>query len=93
MTENFDGVQVVAPWRSLQALTPDATQLADPTWQPHPFTLQPEGPGRGRGGVASKWQQAADWAKQGRINNLGLMALDVLMAPHDAKDRWASLRH
>jgi hypothetical protein len=33
------------------------------------------------------WQQAADWAKQGRINNLSLMALDVLMAPHDAKDR------
>ncbi len=77
--------QVVAPWGSLQALTPDATQLADPTWRPTPFT-QAGAPG----GVAPKWQQAADWAKQGRINNLSLMALDVLMAPHDAKDRSCS---
>ncbi len=76
---------MVAPWRSLQALTPDATQLADPTWRPTPFT-QAGAPG----GVAPKWQQAADWAKQGRINNLSLMALDVLMAPHDAKDRSCS---
>ncbi|KAA6423641.1 MAG: DNA polymerase delta catalytic subunit, partial [Trebouxia sp. A1-2] len=75
---------VIAPWRSLQALTPDATQLADPTWRPTPFTQA-----GGRGGVAPMWQQAADWAKQGRINNLSLMALDVLMAPHDAKDRVA----
>jgi len=73
---------VIAPWRSLQALTPDATQLADPSWRPTPFT-----PAGARGGVAPMWQQAADWAKQGRINNLSLMALDVLMAPHDAKDR------
>ena len=73
---------MVAPWRSLQALTPDATQLADPTWRPHPFTLP------GVGGVSSKWLQAADWARQGRINNLSLMALDVLMAPHDGKDRY-----
>lgn len=81
-------VQVVAPWRSLQALTPDATQLADPTWQPHPFKLPSGGKGRGKqAGVSPKWQQAADWAKQGRINNLNLMALDVLMAPQDAKDR------
>ncbi|KAL0056285.1 hypothetical protein WJX82_009537 [Trebouxia sp. C0006] len=77
-------LEVIAPWRSLQALTPDATQLADPTWRPTPFT-----PAGAQGGVAPKWQQAADWAKQGRINNLSLMALDVLMAPHDAKDRVA----
>ncbi|DBA67150.1 TPA: hypothetical protein ACH3X2_001471 [Trebouxia sp. C0005] len=77
-------LEVIAPWRSLQALTPDATQLADPTWRPTPFTQA-----GGRGGVAPMWQQAADWAKQGRINNLSLMALDVLMAPHDAKDRVA----
>ena len=76
---------MVAPWRSLQALTPDATQLADPTWRPTPFTQA-----GAQGGVAPKWQQAADWAKQGRINNLSLMALDVLMAPHDAKDRSCS---
>ena len=76
---------MIAPWRSLQALTPDATQLADPSWRPTPFS-----PAGARGGVAPKWQQAADWAKQGRINNLSLMALDVLMAPHDAKDRSCS---
>ena len=77
--------QVVAPWRSLQALTPDATQLADPTWQPTPFHPTPQA--GVQAGAAPNWQQAADWAKQGRINNLSLMALDVLMAPHDAKDR------
>ncbi|GFR40574.1 hypothetical protein Agub_g1153, partial [Astrephomene gubernaculifera] len=27
-------MEVVAPWRSLQSLTPDATQLADPDWCP-----------------------------------------------------------
>ena len=85
-------LQVTAPWRSIQALTPDATQLADPSWQPHPYRLQggrPQGgAGNGaEGGIAPQWQQAADWAKQGRINNLSLMALDVLMAPSDAKDR------
>ena len=82
-------LQVTAPWRSIQALTPDATQLADPTWQPKPYRLQGGGAqGRGDGGgIAPQWQQAADWAKQGRINNLSLMALDVLMAPSDAKDR------
>ena len=86
----------MAPWRSLQPLTPDATQLADPTWAPQPFTPRPGGSSRGvragmQAGVSSKWQQAADWARQGRINNLSLMALDVLMAPQDAKDRWAAL--
>lgn len=78
--------QVTAPWRSIQALTPDATQLADPTWQPTPFSLQAGG---GTGGVSPQWQQAADWAKQGRINNLSLMALDVILAPSDGKDRSA----
>ena len=86
---------MVAPWRSLQPLTPDATQLADPTWGPHPFRPHPGGGsssssskgGGAQAGVSPKWQQAADWAKQGRINNLSLMALDVLMAPQDAKDR------
>ena len=83
---------MVAPWRSLQPLTPDATQLADPTWAPRPFKPHSRGSRGSRGagtqaGVSPKWQQAADWAKQGRINNLSLMALDVLMAPRDAKDR------
>lgn len=27
-------VEVVAPWKCLESLTPDATQLADTTWQP-----------------------------------------------------------
>ena len=27
-------IEVVAPWRALCSLTPDATQLADPRWQP-----------------------------------------------------------
>jgi DNA polymerase delta subunit 1 len=27
-------VEVITPWRSLQSLTPDATQLADPGWAP-----------------------------------------------------------
>ena len=88
-------LQVTAPWRSLQPLTPDATQLADPTWAPHPFKPQPGGSsssssssrGGVQGGVSPKWQQAADWARQGFINSLSLMALDVLMAPRDAKDR------
>ena len=82
--------QVVAPWRTLQPLTPDATQLADPTWKPHPFRPHPRGSSRGAGagaGVSPRWQQAADWARQGRINNLSLMALDVLMAPRDANNR------
>lgn len=86
--------QVVAPWRSLQPLTPDATQLADPTWKPHPFKPHLSGSSRGAGagaGVSPRWQQAADWARQGRINNLSLMALDVLMAPQDAKDRCAAM--
>lgn len=83
-------MQVTAPWRSIQALTPDATQLADPTWRPTPFTLQRGG---GEGGVSPQWQQAADWAKEGRINNLSLMALDVLMAPSDSKDRSAHPEH
>jgi hypothetical protein len=26
--------QVTAPWRSLQSVQPDATQLADPAWRP-----------------------------------------------------------
>ncbi|KAL3139857.1 hypothetical protein ABBQ38_004153 [Trebouxia sp. C0009 RCD-2024] len=85
-------LEVVAPWRSLQPLTPDATQLADPTWKPHPFKPHLSGSSRGAGagaGVSPRWQQAADWARQGRINNLSLMALDVLMAPQDAKDRVA----
>ena len=82
--------KVVAPWCCLQALTPDATQLADPTWQPRPFTPHRGAHSKGgQAGVSPKWQQAADWARQGRINNLSLMALDVLMAPQDAKDRCA----
>ena len=86
-------LQVVAPWRSLQPLTPDATQLAEPSWAPPPFRPHPAKSssssrgGGGQAGVSPKWQQAADWAKQGHINNLNLMALDVLMAPRDAKDR------
>ena len=32
------GVEVVAPWRSLQCLTPDATQLAlGDAWSPEPY--------------------------------------------------------
>jgi hypothetical protein len=37
-------VEVITPWRSLQSLTPDATQLADPGWAP-PVLRQLQGLG------------------------------------------------
>ena len=63
-------------------LTPDATQLADPNWRPQPCAL-PSSAAQGR------WEGAAAAAREGRINELCLMTVDVLAAPADGKERWA----
>ena len=66
----------------LQSLTPDATQLSDPKWVPRSF------PGVNRG-QCTHWNEAAQLAKEGHINALKLMAIDVVMATNDGKERYS----
>lgn len=42
-------------------------------------------PGQDR--VCDRWAAALDFAQQGKICNLRMMSLDVLMAPKDGVDR------
>lgn len=78
-------MEVVAPWRAVQCLTPDATQLADGTWSPEPYRDEAAGE------VSRLWEQARHVASEGHIQPLRLMTLDVLRAPRDAKPRYVSI--
>ena len=67
-------IEVEAPWRALQCLTPDAMQLADPHW-----TLQRY--------PSAVWEAGAAAAKEGDIAPLKLLSLDVQMGTRDGADR------
>jgi len=67
-------IEVEAPWRALQCLTPDAMQLADPDW-----TLQRY--------PSAVWEAGAAAAKEGDIAPLKLLSLDVQMGTRDGADR------
>ena len=67
-------IEVEAPWRALQCLTPDAMQLADPHW-----TLQRY--------PSAVWEAGAAAAKEGEIAPLKLLSLDVQTATRDGADR------
>ena len=73
------------PWRALNCLTPDATQLADAGWAP-------EQPAHVAARPASHalWQEGAGRARAGDILPLRLMALDVSMASADGQRRWGT---
>ena len=83
-------IEATVPWQALQCLSPDATQLADPDWQPD-ARLTPEGAGGHLAGLnasaATNWQAAATAAKQGQMVPLRLMLLDVVSASKDGTDR------
>eukprot|EP00887_Chlorella_sp_A99_P005178 scaffold1.g5178.t1 len=72
-------IEVVAPWRSIRCLTPDATQLANPGWSPlagvQPTPPPPE--------VAA----AAAAAVRGELVPLRVLVLDVLCGTGDGADR------
>ena len=67
-------IEVEAPWRALQCLTPDAMQLADPGW-----TLQRY--------PSAVWEAGAAAAEEGDIAPLKLLSLDVQMGTRDGVDR------
>ena len=68
-------IEVEAPWRALQCLTPDAMQLADPHWS------LPRYP-------SAVWEAGAAAAKEGEIAALKLLSLDVQMATRDGAERY-----
>ncbi|KAF8067421.1 POLD1 [Scenedesmus sp. PABB004] len=72
-------VEVVAGWRCLHSLTPDATQLAEPDWRP-PVLAQLAAP-------PPELVAAAAAAAAGDIAPLKLLVLDVLLAPADGAAR------
>jgi hypothetical protein len=41
----------------------------------------------GEDGVCDRWAEALDVARQGKICNLRILTLDVIMAPNDGVDR------
>ena len=86
-------IEARASWRAVQCLSPDATQLADPDWQPD-ARLTPEGAGGHlpdlNASAATNWQAAATAAKQGQMVPLKLMLLDVVSASKDGADRQAA---
>jgi DNA polymerase delta subunit 1 len=78
-------IEAIAPWQAVCCLTPDATQLADAAWSPFgtagssaPAAAQPEAV-----------RQAAESARRGDIPPLRVLAVDVLAATADGRDRWA----
>ena len=78
-------VEAMAPWRALQSLTPDATQLADPSWIPDACTSKIS---------AGELQtpalhEAAESARRGEIAKLRLLSLDLVLAPRNCRDRCA----
>lgn len=70
-------VEVVAPWRSVVCLTPDATQLADQGWSPFAGAA-PSSPAA---------EAAAAAARRGDIAPLRVMVLDVCCATRNAEER------
>ncbi|KAL4859641.1 DNA polymerase delta catalytic subunit [Chlorella vulgaris] len=87
-------LEIVAPWHALVCLSPDATQLADPSWSP--FASSSDGCGSSSSeaqpaaeAVPPAARQAADAAKRGDIAGLRMMVLDVLAAAADGADRVA----
>jgi DNA polymerase delta subunit 1 len=85
-------LEIVAPWQALVCLSPDATQLADPSWSP--FASSGDGCGSSSSealpaaeAVPPAARHAADAAKRGDIAGLRMMVLDVLAAAADGADR------
>lgn len=85
-------LEIVAPWQALVCLSPDATQLADPSWSP--FASSGDGCGSSSSeaqpaaeAVPPAARQAAEAAKRGDITGLRMMVLDVLAAAADGADR------
>ncbi|KAK9916419.1 hypothetical protein WJX75_002409 [Coccomyxa subellipsoidea] len=75
-------VEVTAPWRQLQCLTPDATQLAlGREWSPSPYKVL------GEDKISEEWSAALEVARQGQIAKLSMLTVDIIMAPKDGVDR------
>jgi DNA polymerase delta subunit 1 len=75
-------LEVIAPWKSIICLTPDATQLADSTWSP--FNASNTRPAVSPSAAAV---HAAEAARRGDIAPVRLMVMDVCSATRDGKDR------
>jgi DNA polymerase delta subunit 1 len=75
-------IEVVAPWKSIICLTPDATQLADTNWSP--FTTNSV---RSAISPSPAAVHAALIARRGEIAPIRLMVMDVCSATRDGKER------
>ena len=74
-------LEVVAPWRSIHCLTPDATQLADPSYSPLA--------GIQASPVPPQVAATAESAVHGELAPLRVLVLDVLCGTADGMDRVA----
>jgi DNA polymerase delta subunit 1 len=79
-------IEVIAPWKSIICLTPDATQLADSSWSP--FNNNNNSNNQ-RSSIAPSPAalHAAEAARRGNIAPLRLMVMDVCSATIDGKER------
>ncbi|GIL43512.1 hypothetical protein Vafri_1225, partial [Volvox africanus] len=87
-------VEVEAPWRALQSLTADATQLSDPEWCPEIVQRARAVAGPGAADAAAVAPLAPPLAAavlaaahDGRITAMTIMTIDVLAVPYDTTNR------
>lgn len=76
-------MEIIAPWRSIVCLTPDATQLSNTSWSPLLPAHRVLQNRRSSLAVAN----AADAAKKGEIAPLRVMVVDAVLATKDGIER------
>lgn len=74
-------MELLCPYTALDSLTPDATQLADPHWQP--ALLQAVN----AADLSPPLQHSLGLATRGDIAGMTVLSLDVLLAPRDGSNR------
>lgn len=87
-------VEAEAHWRAVCCLSPDASQLADPTWTPLAAAAGGGGGCPQAAGAEPAVLEAAEAAARGDIVGLRMAVLDVLCATADGTDRcgaWPAL--
>jgi DNA polymerase delta subunit 1 len=83
-------IEVVAPWKSIVCLTPDATQLADSAWSPfnnNNTTSTSTTAAAVSNSPSAAAVHAAQAARRGDIAPIRLMVMDVCSATRDGKER------
>jgi len=88
-------IEVKVPWRSIVCLTPDATQLADHSWDPFSSNIRGGGGGGGPqyGSPPASARHAAATARRGEVSPLKLLVLDVCLATKDGVQRTPVATH